>query len=259
MGLGIYDIEQYSGSTFTNNLIYNSSYQAPVVQANIGADFYHPWSENTEVIESITSSSLNFSLGLDNRFIIPNFSKLPATSETSMLSATSDNSTGQTNFNDTTMTSFDNQDGSGKYIISDNGNTLSLYGNTWKSMPISAEITPDTVFELELKNNGAGEIIGIAFESDNKLTTSRVYKFTGSQNWSNDSYQYTDFDEYQIMTLPIGTMSIGEFDRLVFVLDEDKPGTTPAEVSFSNVRFYEPTATAQKASEPTINIGILND
>lgn len=258
MGQGIYDVEQYASSEFTNNLIYNSSYQAPAVLANIGDDFYHPWSEQLAQIEDINSAGASFNLEIGERFIIPNFSSTLSATQNTLAQAHS--SAGElehlVNFNDAQIEPFDTQDGEGHYLINDNGATLTLFGNTWKSVPVEYEVTPQTTLTFELKNNGAGEIVGIAFENDNQLTSSRLYKLSGSQKWSNYHYRYTKAGEYQTITLPVGQMPTGEFDRLVFVLDDDSPTNTVAEVSFKNVNFMEPIATQQNVSNSTTQVGI---
>ena len=260
MGQGIYDVEQYASSEFTNNLIYNSSYQAPTVLANVGDDFYHPWSEELAQVENIAGAGKSFNLEIDERFIIPNFSSpLSATQNTAAkASSVPGESEHSINFSDTPIKSFDTQDEEGNYLVNDNGATLTLFGNTWKSMAVEYEITSQTTLRLDLKSNGAGEIVGIAFENDNKLTSSSLYKFSGSQQWSNDAYKYTNVDEFQTITLPIGQMPIGEFDRLVFVLDDDNPTNTLAEVSFKNVKFVESTATQQNIANSTTQVGISN-
>ena len=264
MGQGIYDVEQYSGSEFTNNLIFNSRISAPAVLANVGEDFYHPWSEQAELIESMNNSVSSFNLKIEDRFLIANFSsKTPATVQAPQTQgATFSDASGSgyaVNFNDAPMTSFDNQDETGEYLISENGNVLTLFGNTWKSMAIDLALTAQTVLELEVKNNGAGEIAGIAFENDNTLTTSRLYKFTGSQKWANDSFKYSDVDEFEIITIPISDLSIGEFNRIVFVMDDDKPTSTASQVSFRNVKFFEPATRQQDTSNSMIEVGISHE
>ncbi|WP_233269081.1 right-handed parallel beta-helix repeat-containing protein [Paraglaciecola sp. L1A13] len=263
MGYGIYDSEQYENSKFKNNLIFNSRIDAPAVLANLGDDFYHPWSEQAELIEDIDNSAASFNLELEARFIIPNFSSMSPTAELAGSQVATDSDTNDTdylvNFNDGQMQSFDSQDEASDYLISDNGSTLTLTGNTWQSMAIDIALTSQTMLSLEVKNNGAGEIAGIAFENDNKLTSSRMYKFTGSQNWANDSYKYSNIDEFETITMPIGDLITGEFNRIVFVMDDDQPKYTTSEVSYKNVKFYEPAKMLQSASNSMISVGLTND
>ena len=263
MGQGIYDTEQYNGSEFTNNLIYNSQIDAPSVHANVGENFYHPWSERADVVENISHSATSFNLEIEEQFIIPNFSRFSSVAQNTL--AVADATTELTdsdfsiNFSYIPINSFDRQDKSGNYRISDNGDTITLFGNTWKSVAVDVSITPETVLQLELKGNGSGEIVGIAFENDNKLTSSKLYKFSGSQKWANDTFKYSDIDEFETITLPVGSLDIEEIDRLVFVMDDDKPTSTVSQVSFKNVRFLEPVTTQQKEINSVIKVGVWLD
>ena len=177
VGYGIYDKHLYEGSVFKNNLIYNTASNGPFVQAIIGDDFYHSWSEQADKIDDVLNSGSSLNLAIEPRFVIPNFSRSIQVSST----ATSSELFELIDFNDKSVTSFDNQDLNGNYLIEDNGSTLRLTGNTWKTVEINHTILPQTVVEFEMRSNGMGEIAGIAFENDNTLTNSKLYKLTGSQ------------------------------------------------------------------------------
>jgi hypothetical protein len=117
------------------------------------------------------------------------------------------------------------------------------------------------MIEFEMKSNGAGEIAGIAFENDNKVTSSRLYKFAGSQNWNNDIFKYNNSGEFETIRLPVGQFSIGDLDRLVFVMDDDKPSSTFAQVTFKNLKFYElnPVKSPKGFSGSRIRVGLSSD
>lgn len=257
VGYGIYDKHLYEGSVFKNNLIYNTASNGPFVQAIIGDDFYHSWSEQADKIDDVLNSGSSLNLAIEPRFVIPNFSRSIQVSST----ATSSELFELIDFNDKSVTSFDNQDLNGNYLIEDNGSTLRLTGNTWKTVEINHTILPQTVVEFEMRSNGMGEIAGIAFENDNTLTNSKLYKLTGSQKWSNDSFKYSNSGEFETFILPVGSLQIGDIDRLIFVMDDDNPSDVSAEVAFRNVRFYEPESAqaAQSVEVSTINIGLSND
>jgi hypothetical protein len=122
VGYGIYDKQFYKGSVFKNNVIYNMSYRAPYVQATIGDDFYHPWSEQADKINEIVFSNSTFNLESDARFDIPNFSrKTMVTSSDAAFSSSSD-SVELINFNDKAITSFDDKDNN--YEVTEGGNAL---------------------------------------------------------------------------------------------------------------------------------------
>tara|TARA_R110001599_G_scaffold122530_1_gene294572 strand:- start:27708 stop:30275 length:2568 start_codon:yes stop_codon:yes gene_type:complete len=259
MGQGIYDIEQYSGSEFTNNFIFNTRIGAPTVLANMDDNFYHPWSEEADIAEQISDSVSSFNLELDQQFFIPNFSQISNTMQNTLSNAnvSVDESVldSSINFNHIPINSFDTQDENGEYRISDNGDEMTLFGNTWKSVPVDVVLTPETVLELEVKNNGFGEIVGVAFENDNALTSANVYKFSGSQKWTNDTFQYSNIDEYETIRIPVGSLNIDTFDRLILVMDDDKPASTASQVSFKNVRFLEPRAIQQSDINSVIRVG----
>ena len=116
------------------------------------------------------------------------------------------------------------------------------------------------MIEFEIKSNGAGEIAGIAFENDNQLTNSRLYKFAGNQNWNNDSFKFNNSAEFETISLPVGQFSVADMDRLVFVMDDDKPSSTVAQVTFKNLKFYElePVKSSKGSSGSTIRVGLSN-
>jgi hypothetical protein len=114
------------------------------------------------------------------------------------------------------------------------------------------------MIEFEIKSNGTGEITSIAFENDNKLTNSRLYKFAGNQNWNNDSYKYDNSVVFETIRLPEGQFSVGDLDRLVFVMDDDEPSSTSAQVTFKNLKFYElnPVKSPKGLSGCRIRVGL---
>jgi hypothetical protein len=91
-------------------------YGAPYVQATIGDDFYHPWSEQADKINEIVYSNASFNLESDARFDIPNFSrKTMVTSSHAAFSPSSTESVELINFNNKAITSFDAQDKDNNY------------------------------------------------------------------------------------------------------------------------------------------------
>ncbi|MDU0355978.1 right-handed parallel beta-helix repeat-containing protein [Paraglaciecola aquimarina] len=243
-GRGIYDQEFYQGSTFKNNIIYNTYNGAPYVEATIDDDFYHPWSEQADKINSIVNSDSTYYIESDTRFNIPNFSSStsvifsPAAS-TQLLSPVTTDSIEPINFYDKSITPFDNQDKNGDYLIEDNGYTIVLSGNAWKSIDLPYKVNLNTVIQLDVKTNGLGEIIGVAIEDDNKFTSNKLFKFAGRQPTSQNQFRSDLSDSFKTLTLPIGKFMAGMIDRLVFVLDEDSARNTLPEAQFKNVKIYD--------------------
>ncbi|MHA7057703.1 M36 family metallopeptidase [Aquimarina sp. M1] len=140
------------------------------------------------------------------------------------------------NFNDFSINPFANQDASGNFSIVNGGAGLSMSNNTWKYIPLGYTVTSNTVIEFDFSSTSQGEIHGVAFENDNTLTSTRVFKVHGVQN-----YGITNFDNYSGGTttyvIPVGNFYTGNMDRLVFINDNDAGSGNNS--IFSNVKIYE--------------------
>ncbi|WP_378185932.1 M36 family metallopeptidase [Aquimarina sp. W85] len=140
------------------------------------------------------------------------------------------------NFNNFSITSFATQDSAGNFSIVNSGSGLSLSNNTWKYIALNYTVTANTVIEFDFNSTSEGEIHGIAFENDNTLTSTRVIKVHGTQN-----YGITNYDNYTSGTttyvIPVGSFYTGAMDRLVFVNDNDAGSGNNS--TFTNVKIYE--------------------
>ncbi|WP_164914230.1 trypsin-like peptidase domain-containing protein [Aquimarina sediminis] len=139
-------------------------------------------------------------------------------------------------FNDFTIESFANQDVVGDFSIQSGGASLSLQNNTWKYIAMNYIVTENTVVEFDFSSTSEGEIHGIAFEDNNGLSQSRVFKVHGIQD-----YGITNFDDYiggtKRYAIPVGNFYTGNMDRLVFINDFDAgSGNTSV---FSNIKVHE--------------------
>lgn len=140
------------------------------------------------------------------------------------------------NFNDFSINSFATQDAAGNYSIGNGGASISVSNNTWKFIPLNYTVTSSTVIEFDFSSSAQGEIHGVAFENDNTLTSTRVFKVYGTQN-----YGVTNYDNYSGGTtkyiIPVGNFYTGNMDRLVFVNDNDAGSGNTS--TFSNFKIYE--------------------
>lgn len=139
-------------------------------------------------------------------------------------------------FNAYTITGFPNQD-YGTHQVQENGATLYLTGNTWKQIPYNYTVTPSTLLEFEYRSTQMSEIQGIAFENDNAITPKYSFRIYGNQSWgiSNyDDYSGTDWKKY---TIPVGDFFTGNFNKLVFMGDDDLYDRQTS--YFRNVKVYE--------------------
>ncbi|TVZ51397.1 T9SS type A sorting domain-containing protein [Dokdonia sp. Hel_I_53] len=140
------------------------------------------------------------------------------------------------NFNDFAIASFSNQDAAGTFSTGNNGASLSLTNNTWKTIALDYNITSQTVLEFDFSSSSEGEIHGIGFETNNTLTSSRYFKVHGTQN-----YGVTNYNTYAGGTttyvIPVGSFYTGPANQLVFINDND--GGFGNTSTFSNVKIYE--------------------
>ncbi|MEM7353985.1 MAG: S8 family serine peptidase [Acidobacteriota bacterium] len=136
----------------------------------------------------------------------------------------------------TTTSSFANQDNSATFSVSNGGDTITLTNNTWRRTNQTFNITANTRVEFEFSSTSQGEIHGIGFDEDNTLSSNRIFKVHGTQN-----YGITDFDNYTSGTvtydIPVGQYFTGSSMNMILVNDNDA-GSGNNSV-FTNVRVYE--------------------
>ncbi|WP_179957682.1 M12 family metallo-peptidase [Exilibacterium tricleocarpae] len=117
------------------------------------------------------------------------------------------------------------------------GCNMTLNGNIWRATNQNFEITPDTVLTFDFSSNGTGEIHGIGFDGDNRASSNRIFKLTGSQNWGIADYSYSGGN--QSFEIPIGQYYTGSNMRLILVNDKDR-GSGNNQSVFSNVKLVTP-------------------
>ena len=127
------------------------------------------------------------------------------------------------------------------------GTGILLQGNTWKSVPLSYTVTPDTVLQFEVATNGQGEILGIGLDNDNRLSSNQTFRLGGNQNWGiNRTGGLVGDGQFRTVTIPVGDYYTGTFDRLVFANDHDVANPT-AVSAYRNIRIFEPSTAAADA------------
>ncbi|MDY8138391.1 T9SS type A sorting domain-containing protein [Aquimarina sp. 2201CG5-10] len=146
--------------------------------------------------------------------------------------------TGCIDFNTISLSSYANQDADGTFFIEDNGETARLVNNTWKRSSNGYTITPNTVLEFEFKSSNEGEIHGIGFDENNSLSSNRIFKVHGTQNWGIGTYDnYDSSGNYKTYVIPVGNSYTGNAMNLILVNDND--GGSGNNGSFKNIRIYE--------------------
>ncbi|MFK7916393.1 MAG: putative Ig domain-containing protein, partial [Pseudomonadales bacterium] len=129
------------------------------------------------------------------------------------------------------------QDFDSGVAVSDGGVTLTLTGNTWRRTLTSYNITPGTVLEFQFASSQEGEIHGIGFDADNRMSSDRIFKVHGTQGYGIRAYDNYSGSGTQIYRIPVGQYYTGTGMRMVLVNDRD--AGTGIESRFSNVRLFE--------------------
>lgn len=234
VGYCIFDKEKYVGSTSTNDLCFNERTGDARYEFNLDNVVEHPYSDNLAYIESLQSSP-EPKLFVPEEFKIPNFS-----SEVTFQAVIEQSPTvWEFNASEIEHTGFPKQYRYGTTTITDD-NTVTLTGNNWQMFPISDTLSEDTVLELELEVEGNPEIVGIGFETDTKLNSSRVVKLYGTQAWG---IRGEDFftPTASTITFPIGQYVKGDVSYLILVLDNDdiESSRNSDKVKYKNIRLVK--------------------
>ena len=220
VGYCIFDDEKYYKNTSTNDLCFNRKTMDARYEFNLDNVIEHPNSDDLGFIEllvdSLTNGNVRSSLPISEEFQIPNFSVpvfLP-------IQVTKPNPLWHFNANEIGHSGFANQHKYGSTTIT-NDNTVTLTGNNWRKFPIDYVLSEQSILHIELTVEGIPELVGVAFETDNQLTNSRVIKFYGTQTWNIGAE-----NEFQLptssITFPIGQYITGRINYLVLLLDNDE-------------------------------------
>jgi hypothetical protein len=245
VGLGIYDKYKYYDSSFTNDFIYNKKIQSPFVEISYENYLPHPSTEDSGYASHI-QISMPHKLLVESGFLIPNISRVSEETQTGKHWLLEPANYEFTPFHDQT-----------KYgavaIYEQNG--VSLEGNIWNKIEANLTITTDTVLELDLQVEGLPEIVGLAFENDNKVTKSKIIQFYGSQNYGVNAKSFFDQNDTKI-DFPIGKYLPGTYKYIVFVLDNDiNQSRNNSTASMKNIVLKE-VAEEIKGDTNTIVVGM---
>jgi len=131
------------------------------------------------------------------------------------------------------------QDMNGNSQVKDGGQTLHLTGNTWKKIDLPYDVNSRTVIEFDFKATKEGEIHGIGFDTDNSLSSDRIFQLTGTQTWGIQDFNTYDIgDGWVHYRIEIGSFYQGSMNHLVFANDQDA-GNPDADAMFANVAVYD--------------------
>ncbi len=131
------------------------------------------------------------------------------------------------------------QDYIGTASVIDNGSTLKLNNNAWKSIDVNYNVTPKTVMSFYFKTTAEREIHTIGFDDNSVLSPNVSFRIAGEQNWGIDNFDvYVRDGAYQKYVIPVGQFYTGWFKHLFFGNDND---ASPHDGNsyFSKIKIYE--------------------
>ena len=234
VGYCIFDKEKYIGSTSTNDLCFNENTIDSRYEFNTNNLTEHAESDNIAYITSLKENA-SPSLTISEEFIIPNFSS-PFILQATVKAAPKE---WYLNASETDFTNFPKQYRYGDTILV-KANTVMLTGNNWQVLPLKYTLTKNSVLKLNLSVEGKPEVVGVGFETDTQLNSSRIVKFHGTQAWGIRGEDYFN-GESDSISFPIGKYITGKVNYLVLALDNDniESWRNRDKVTFEDIRLVE--------------------
>ena len=234
VGYCIFDKEKYIGSTSTNDLCFNENTIDSRYEFNTNNLTEHAESDNIAYITSLKDNA-SPSLTISEEFIIPNFSS-PVILQAAVKAAPKE---WYLNASETDFTNFPKQYRYGDTILA-KANTVMLTGNNWQVLPLKYTLTKNSVLKLNLSVEGKPEVVGVGFETDTQLNSSRIVKFHGTQAWGIRGEDYFNGESGSI-SFPIGKYITGKVNYLVLALDNDniESWRNRDKVTFEDIRLVE--------------------
>ena len=234
VGYCIFDKEKYIGSASTNDLCFNENTIDSRYEFNTNNLTEHAESDNIAYITSLKENA-SPSLTISEEFIIPNFSS-PFILQAAVKAAPKE---WYLNASETDFTNFPKQYRYGDTILV-KANTVMLTGNNWQVLPLKYTLTKNSVLKLNLSVEGKPEVVGVGFETDTQLNSSRIVKFHGTQAWGIRGEDYFNGESGSI-SFPIGKYITGKVNYLVLALDNDniESWRNRDKVTFEDIRLVE--------------------
>ena len=139
-----------------------------------------------------------------------------------------------------------------QYAKMDDGYTLRMWGNNWKAIAYSYNVTSNTVLEFDFRSDGAqAEINGVALDENLGISTDRLFRVYGTQAWG-----YADYDNYSGSSwkhyfIPVGLYYTGLMQYIGFSNDADAGQSTS--VYYRNIRVHERSARTWSPSSTNVS------
>lgn len=141
-------------------------------------------------------------------------------------------------FEEQSVTSYGSNQDSGEAAIEDDGKTIKIFNNAWKSFLGSYKISEETILEFDFKSTKVGEFHGIGFDQNTLEDDSKIFNLHGTQFYGIMDFRGYEGTDWQNFVIPVGEYYTGDFDRMVFVGDHDI-GESDADGYYRNIRIYE--------------------
>ena len=120
--------------------------------------------------------------------------------------------------------------------VTNGGESIVLTNNTWRRTLQTYTISPNTVIEFEFSSSAEGEIHGIGFDTDARLSPRWTFKLYGTQ-----SYGIREFNNYGggvwSYRIPVGQYFTGSGMHLLLINDQDSG--SGANSTFSRIRIFD--------------------
>lgn len=153
------------------------------------------------------------------------------------------------NFNDYPVNSYGVNQDAGQFAVMDDGLTLYMANNAWKSIDLDYEITRNTKIAFDFKSTRQGEIHGLGFDNNASISYAYTFKVHGTQTWGITNYDNYTGAGWQSYTIPVGDFYVGTADRLFFSSDHDG-GSRNGNSWFRNIRIFEGSDCQDGAQSP---------
>ena len=139
---------------------------------------------------------------------------------------------------DFTVTDYNASQNEGSFSLSSDGLTLTQTENAWTIADIDGGITvtENTVLEFDFSAPSEGEIHGIEFDNDGRVSPDKLFQVWGSQNYGIQQTSYSGSGT-ETFVIPVGQFFTGTGFNLTFVSDDDAGGSAGS--VFSNLKLYE--------------------
>ncbi len=128
----------------------------------------------------------------------------------------------------------------GSVTVEDDGSTLHMVGNKWKSIAYNYNITANTILEFDFYTPIEGELHAIGMDVQNQLhDPDRCFMLSGPDGWGIQAYRsYDPVDEWTHYVIEVGQYFTGPSSYLAFINDHDVQDPT-ATSYFRNVTIHE--------------------